>query len=78
MLRLEVFMWGDEDDDEDGIETNVPMCNSLVEQRYFITIDSFAEYVDIDGNQYTSIYSGGQEWITMYNIKDFIELLTTK
>ena len=71
-LLLEVFYWKETEDDD---EVEIPMSASIVETRYFISIENYGEYVDIDGNQYTSFMSGGQEFVTMYKIRDFQELL---
>ena len=44
-------------------------CN--VVERFFFTIDNFAPYIDYDGLEYTSFYSGGTEWISWLSCKEF-------
>lgn len=55
---------------------NLTECNIV--SRFFFNIDNFAKYIDYDGFEYTSFYSGGTEWISILKLDEFIKLHLTK
>lgn len=65
MIELTVFYYNDEQiaimEDED-FEGHIPMSECASENRMFMSIDSFAPYVE-GKKKYTSVYSGGVEWV---------------
>jgi hypothetical protein len=60
-----------EAEDEDYQE--VKLCDALLQERIFNQIDNFGEYKDYDGLEYTSFWSGGQEWISPMSVKEFTD-----
>lgn len=69
-MWIEVFELTEKQKDEDFF--NLIECNIV--SRFFFTIDNFAKYIDYDGLEYTSFYSGGIEWISILKLDEFIKL----
>lgn len=68
MLELDVLILTDAQlDDEDGYV----MADCNISTRTFLTIDNFGVYMDYDGLEYTSFYSGGMEYISMMRYSEF-------
>jgi hypothetical protein len=68
MLELDVLILTDTQlDDEDGYV----MADCDISTRTFLTIDNFGVYIDYDGCEYTSFYSGGMEYISMMRYVEF-------
>jgi hypothetical protein len=68
MLELDVLILTDAQlDDEDGYV----MADCDISTRTFLTIDNFGVYMDYDGLEYTSFYSGGMEYISMMRYVEF-------
>jgi hypothetical protein len=40
-----------------------------------MSIDSFGKYIDYDGLEYTSFYSGGMEFISMLTYDEFKDMI---
>jgi hypothetical protein len=83
MLKLEVFQISDrqyrhfEDSESEFEEYELLECDLI--ERYFITIDTFTEYIDKStGTRCTSFYSGGMEWISPIDIDTFLKMITRK
>ena len=69
MLELDIFQLTDaqlENEDEGYV-----MSECDIAPRLFIHIDSFGKYIDYDGLEYTSIYCGGMEFISMLSYEEF-------
>ena len=68
MLELDVLMLTDAQlDNEEGYV----MADCDISTRTFLTIDNFGVYIDYDGLEYTSFYSGGMEYISMMRYNEF-------
>jgi len=68
MLELDVLILTDAQlDDEEGYV----MADCDISTRTFLTIDNFGVYIDYDGLEYTSFYSGGMEYISMMRYNEF-------
>ena len=68
MLELDVLILTDAQlDDEEGYV----MADCDITTRTFLTIDNFGVYIDYDGLEYTSFYSGGMEYISMMRYNEF-------
>jgi hypothetical protein len=68
MIELDVLILTDAQlDDEDGYV----MADCDISTRTFLTIDNFGVYIDYDGLEYTSFYSGGMEHISMMRYNEF-------
>jgi len=73
-MWIEVFELTAEQEEQDVYSLN--RCN--VVERYFFSIDNFAPYIDYDGVEYTSFYSGGTEWISWLSCKEFMKKYLNK
>jgi hypothetical protein len=75
MLELDVFQLTNNqiDQDEDGQYYYMKDCD--ITPRVFMNIDSFGRYIDYDGLEYTSFYSGGMEFISMLTYDEFKEMI---
>ena len=72
MIQIDVFQLTDKQlDDEEYF-----MKDCTITPRIFLTIDNFGRYIDWDGLEYTSIYSGGMEWISMLSFEDFKKVIS--
>lgn len=78
MLKLEVFWLTDEQAEaiQDGVPVSFKDCDT--ETRTFMMIESYAPFTDEEGNKYTSIYSGGNEWVCAHDIATFEGLLLSQ
>ena len=70
MIELDVFQLTNKQIDDEE-ENGYYMRDCDLTPRVFITIDNFGRYIDYDGLEYTSFYSGGMEWISMLNYEEF-------
>lgn len=68
-MWIEVFELSPKQEDEDNYILHE--CN--VVSRYFLKMDNFAKYIDYDGTEYVSFYSGGMEWISILTLDQFIK-----
>jgi hypothetical protein len=72
MIQIDVFQLTEKQlDDEEYL-----MKDCTITPRIFLTIDNFGRYIDWDGLEYTSIYSGGMEWISMLSFEDFKKVIS--
>ena len=70
MIELDVFQLTNKQIDDEE-ENGYYMRDCDLTPRVFITIDNFGKYIDYDGLEYTSFYSGGMEWISMLTYEEF-------
>lgn len=70
MIELDVFQLTNKQIDDEE-ENGYYMRDCDLTPRVFITIDNFGRYIDYDGLEYTSFYSGGMEWISMLTYEEF-------
>jgi hypothetical protein len=82
MLALEVFELTKEQidlqdlfDEGENEGKEYILAESNIIERTFVSIDNFGPYIDTDGLEYTSFWSGGAEWITMYDYRKFTEII---
>lgn len=68
-MWIEVFELTPEQEEEEFY--SLKDCN--VVRRYFLRMDNFAPYVDSDGLEYVSFYSGGMEWISWLSLNEFMK-----
>ena len=68
-MWIEVFELTAKQEEEDMY--NLQECNIV--SRYFLKMDNFAKYIDYDGTEYVSFYSGGMEWISILTLQQFID-----
>ena len=73
-MWIEVFELTAEQEEQDWYD--LAECNIV--SRYFLTMDSFAKYVDANGFEYVSFYSGGCEWISILKMDEFLESYINK
>lgn len=67
-MWIEVFELTAKQEEEDFYTLH----ESNVVSRYFLKMDNFAKYIDYDGTEYVSFYSGGHEWISILTLDQFI------
>lgn len=70
MIELDVFQLTNKQIDDEE-ENGYYMRDCDLTPRVFIIIDNFGRYIDYDGLEYTSFYSGGMEWISMLTYEEF-------
>lgn len=70
MIELDVFQLTNKQIDDEE-ENGYYMRDCDLTPRVFISIDNFGRYIDYDGLEYTSFYSGGMEWISMLTYEEF-------
>ena len=70
MIELDVFQLTNKQIDDEE-ENGYYMRDCDLTPRVFIIIDNFGKYIDYDGLEYTSFYSGGMEWISMLTYEEF-------
>lgn len=70
MIELDVFQLTNKQIDEEE-DNGYYMRDCDLTPRVFISIDNFGRYIDYDGLEYTSFYSGGMEWISMLTYEEF-------
>lgn len=75
MLELDVFQLTNTQIDQEDEEGNYYMKDCDITPRVFMSIDSFGRYIDYDGLEYTSFYSGGMEFISMLTYEEFKEMI---
>jgi len=68
-MWIEVFELTAEQEEQDWYD--LAECNIV--SRYFLKMDSFAKYLDCNGIEYVSFYSGGVEWISILTLKQFMD-----
>jgi hypothetical protein len=75
MIELTVFYLTDEqmERSEDGDVVLMSECETLI--MCFCQIDSFSAYHDEDGNEYSSIWSGGNEWVCKMTYQALLHFL---
>ena len=73
-MWIEVFELTAEQEEQDWYD--LAECNIV--SRFFLTMDSFSKYTDVNGYEYVSFYSGGCEWISILKLDEFLELYINK
>ena len=75
MLELDVFQLTNNQIDQEDEGEGYYMKDCDITPRVFMSIDSFGKYIDYDGLEYTSFYSGGMEFISMLTYDEFKDMI---
>lgn len=73
-LELEIYTYGEEQFQAVGLEIPIPIEECEKRKMLFFNIDAISIYEE-DGKKYTSIFSGGTNFLTNLDYKTVAEMI---